>query len=582
MSALSIEVPFPVFQDRDGQPLENGYIFLGVANLNPQVNPVIAYFDEALTIPAAQPLRTINGYISNAGTPAQVYVDAVNFSILVQDSKGSMVYSFPDGTGISPDACGVTYDPPFTGGVAYPVCEKLEQTVSVKDFGAVGDGVSDDTAAILTAISASSGKQLVMPAGTYLVSSEIAISVQCSIEGQNPFATIIRTNNPTANIFKCTSGNVQISGIGFESSVTRSGGSYLDTNSQSNVSLTNFKMTGAYRGVTINGGAIINISSAGKIADIRETIATTGRGIYITGTCFAVSLFGIVMDSSGVQPEAGIYIDSSADVTMNTCNIIRQRIGMLIVPSTGQTVDTVWATNCYFDTSTGGVQIAPTNNGNVKNIKFNACWLASHTGNGIDITGSASATISGVHLIDCECKVNGLAGLSVSNGVGLRDVQVIGGLYGNNASGISFATAVTEFVIMGATLGRGGGVNGNSVWGAVFNGAVSNCVITNNVAIGNGSGSITFVNAPGAGVQCANNAGFNPEGYATITVGASPFTYTAGNTSENIMINQGTVSLVAVNGNNVFQSSNVSVYLSAGDTLTVTYSSAPGISKYRI
>ena len=152
MSALSIQVPFPVFQGRDGQPLENGYVWIGEPNLNPQTNPVVAYYDSALTIPAAQPLRTLNGYISRAGTPAQIYVDAANYSILVQDSKGSMVYNFPDGTGISPDACGVTYDPPFTDSVPYPVCEKLAQTVSLIDFGAVGDGVTDDTAAIQAAI----------------------------------------------------------------------------------------------------------------------------------------------------------------------------------------------------------------------------------------------------------------------------------------------------------------------------------------------------------------------------------------------------------------------------------------------
>jgi hypothetical protein len=176
MSALSIQVPFPVFQDRDGQPLDNGYVWIGTANLYPITSPVVAYFDEALTIIAAQPLRTINGYISNSGTPAQVFVDGVNFSILVQDSKGSMVYSFPDGSGISPDACGVTYDPPFTGGAPYPVCEKLSQTVSVIDFGADPTGVAASTAAIQAAEDACdvTGQTLWFPGGTYKCLTTIA------------------------------------------------------------------------------------------------------------------------------------------------------------------------------------------------------------------------------------------------------------------------------------------------------------------------------------------------------------------------------------------------------------------------
>jgi hypothetical protein len=177
MSALSIQVPFPVFQDRDGQPLENGYVWIGVANLNPQTNPVVAYYDSALTIVAPQPLRTLNGYISRAGTPAQIYVDAANYSILVQDSKGSMVYNFPNGTGIGPDACGVTYNPPFTGAVPYPVCEKLEQVVSVMDFGATCDGVTDDSAAVQAAVNYcltfNGAKSLLVPGKCRLASSII-------------------------------------------------------------------------------------------------------------------------------------------------------------------------------------------------------------------------------------------------------------------------------------------------------------------------------------------------------------------------------------------------------------------------
>ena len=52
------------------------------------------------------------------------------------------------------DASQVTYDPPFTGSVSTNVELKLAQTVSVQDFGAVGDGVTNDAAAIQAAIAA--------------------------------------------------------------------------------------------------------------------------------------------------------------------------------------------------------------------------------------------------------------------------------------------------------------------------------------------------------------------------------------------------------------------------------------------
>jgi len=168
MSALSIQPTFPIFTETNGLPLENGYIWIGAANLDPQGNPISVYWDAALTIAAAQPIRTLNGYPSRSGTPARIYVNS-DYSIRVQDSKGSLVYSAPEATErISSNL--VTYQPPFTGGVATTVEDKLAQTVSVKDFGAVGDGVTDDTAAIQAAIDASDTVYFPESSGKYMVS----------------------------------------------------------------------------------------------------------------------------------------------------------------------------------------------------------------------------------------------------------------------------------------------------------------------------------------------------------------------------------------------------------------------------
>jgi len=92
MSALSIQPTFPIFTDIDGQPLEDGYIFIGAANLNPQTNPIIVYQNAALTTVAVQPIRTRGGYPVFSGTPARFYV-ASDYSIQVLDSKGSVVYT---------------------------------------------------------------------------------------------------------------------------------------------------------------------------------------------------------------------------------------------------------------------------------------------------------------------------------------------------------------------------------------------------------------------------------------------------------------------------------------------------------
>ena len=92
MSTIEVQPPYPAFAGVDGQPLDNGYIWIGFVNLSPQVNPISVYWDAEQTIAAPQPIRTLNGYPSRNGTPARFYV-ASDYSIQVLDSKGSVVYT---------------------------------------------------------------------------------------------------------------------------------------------------------------------------------------------------------------------------------------------------------------------------------------------------------------------------------------------------------------------------------------------------------------------------------------------------------------------------------------------------------
>lgn len=64
------------------------------------------------------------------------------------------------------------------------ISAKLADWVSVKDFGAVGDGVVDDTSAILSAITAANGRSVKVPAGTYRIPSLIEYSGPVSLQGE--------------------------------------------------------------------------------------------------------------------------------------------------------------------------------------------------------------------------------------------------------------------------------------------------------------------------------------------------------------------------------------------------------------
>ncbi len=138
--------------------------------------------EEVITATAGQTVFNLTTINYAPGTNSlSVYIDGVNQyvgdSYLETDSN---TVTFTSGLHVGAEvkfttavqvatgavsASDVGYVYPATGAVAQTVQERLEQYVSVKDFGAVGDGVADDHAAIQAACD--TGRPVVFPNGIY-------------------------------------------------------------------------------------------------------------------------------------------------------------------------------------------------------------------------------------------------------------------------------------------------------------------------------------------------------------------------------------------------------------------------------
>jgi hypothetical protein len=85
------------------------------------------------------------------------------------------------------------------GGVARTIDSKLKDVVSVKDFGAVGDGTTNDTTALQNAFN-SGAKNIYLPTGTYKVLAQLTLPVNVSLYGDGPAASIIDGSNCTLSL----------------------------------------------------------------------------------------------------------------------------------------------------------------------------------------------------------------------------------------------------------------------------------------------------------------------------------------------------------------------------------------------
>lgn len=141
MSINPVVAPFPIFQDRDGQPLEAGFVYVGVANLDPVTNPIVVYWDRALTITAPQPIRTINGYASRNGSPGALFA-ASDFSITVKDKQNVLVVTSPS---ISQSGLG---DIVLAAGES--LTAQANSSIAIQDGATVAIGTATGTGVLVT------------------------------------------------------------------------------------------------------------------------------------------------------------------------------------------------------------------------------------------------------------------------------------------------------------------------------------------------------------------------------------------------------------------------------------------------
>lgn len=450
MSALSIQPVYPIFTDIDGQPLEAGYVWIGQANLDPQVNPINVYWDAALTIPAGQPIRTLGGYPSRNGTPARLYVNS-DYSIRVMNKNGSVVYSAPAATeryGNIITLTNLDFVQSGSGAVTRTALSKMREAVSVTDFGAIGDGVTDDRQAILDALtSLPNGGTLMFPPGTYLVSAQINLPYgNVRLQGYDYNASVIKiANNYTdqTQLFRCDSvsmltfadlgfdGNLENQNVVSTADTKQIAIAIVGTSCDVTVQRCHFKdwgKDGVYVG-TINNKRVMvsecrfqNIRRIGVTAVAGEQIHVINNQFY-EGSAQTNAVF-----NNGVHYEANSAADSLRGFVIVGNSFSNMQGGVMLYNSNGASCSGLIIEGNNFDTITQrGAVVAyalGTAGVTIQGNKFRNCGqdaTSSVETNGcVDVNNTANAIITNNSFENCT----GFFGTIALAGTGSRGAQI--------------------------------------------------------------------------------------------------------------------------------------------------------------
>jgi len=302
------------------------------------------------------------------------------------------------------------------GAVARTLQDKNRDVVSVKDFGAVGDGTTDDTEAIQTAIdycnSAGIGT-LYAPPGNFLGNWTIKSNVLIRGSGENATKFTAAINAP---VF-ATPLNISTTFIGFEHCQiigqggvandgialgTTTAGTFVDTISINNVRITGCGRYGIYAFGTSTSGPFVQKLHIDKCT----SLLNSGRGLYLHGTVIETgvsnSFFVKNGPNTGATPNASIDLNTGAAGRVAFTNCAFNHFNALSVGNQGialeiSAAEQVTLNTCSFESADPYISIT-------NNLTSNTAFYNNKFASNYAITTAAISITecNGVIIDGCE------------------------------------------------------------------------------------------------------------------------------------------------------------------------------------
>jgi parallel beta-helix repeat protein len=341
--------------------------------------------------------------------------------------------------------------------------------INVKDYGAKGDGSTDDTTEIQTALD--QGGIIVIPAGTYMINAVTSSHDNPTSGGLSipSNTTLFISPEATIKAIANSSDSYAVIRIADVSNVRICGGGMIQGERSSHNG-----STGEWGyGVCINGGENVTIE------DI------------VIKDCWGD---GILVGSGNGTPKSS-YPSKNIKISGVVCDNNRRQ-GMSIIHADSVHVELSTFKNTNGKAPQSGIDLEPeTSSGYYcKNVAIVNCHMESNTGDGIQTHASASFTITG-----CTIRSNTGRGIVCSSTEGTITGCTI---VGNTESGIQL-DASTGLNVTGNTMT--GNKNGIAVTGGS-----SKCCMTGNVCTTSTSRGISIVGASDNLVssnECLSNTG---------------------------------------------------------------------------